>query len=213
LEYRALRLFRKRLPFRNLAACVRIADIASYGVIFLVVACISIPIGCEAKSSGAWSRLADAYLSTPHLPLPIHATFPHPCILPIHPVGQGSDKVEKVYVFGGWPMKKSENLRLYHFAIGDKVYKTRPFLCVRQVGPPSRGGPGQYVQLCTRKNTNWHYQASLRHLGAARLAAPTVRVQMVSESRSRRIDRNIHAPKYLRSENGDLPSLPNDKIP
>jgi hypothetical protein len=43
-------------------------------------------------------------------------------------VGQGSDKVEKVYVFEGYAVKKSENLRLYHFRSADKVYKTRPFL-------------------------------------------------------------------------------------
>jgi hypothetical protein len=51
-----------------------------------------------------------------------------PPILPTRSVGQGSDKVEKVYVFGGSVVKKSEYFRLYHFATGDKVYKTRAFL-------------------------------------------------------------------------------------
>jgi hypothetical protein len=43
-------------------------------------------------------------------------------------VGRGSDKVEKVYVFGGYPREKVGNLRLFHFRSADKVYKTRAFL-------------------------------------------------------------------------------------
>jgi hypothetical protein len=48
-------------------------------------------------------------------------------IFPTRAVGQGSDKVEKVYVFEGSAVKKSENFRLYHFRSADKVYKTRAF--------------------------------------------------------------------------------------
>jgi hypothetical protein len=82
------------------------------------------------------------YLSNAHYPTTPSSR--HGCILPIQPVGQGSDKVEKVYVFGGYRVKKSENLRLYHFATGDKVYKTRPFFDAYKaatvaVSPPWRG--------------------------------------------------------------------------